>query len=271
MFHMKTDKVTQATSWAVFVLLLMVILMQTASAFSGRVYSVTRVAPWDSLNVRVAPGADQGIVGNIPSDGEGVVFLGDREAMNNDNWYRVAWGSLQGWVNAHYLMPVDVDAANRSTITNETAPRQAYRSGVWNNLPYEYQYPETYRNKPKSSQSVFDKPAQTAINKNGVILECGGADPFWNVDVSDQSLLINVKNERRSMPLLEASTLKSESIGKMAKVVAQQGRDEVELFLVKTEQCQDGITNINYPFSVKAVINGHTSFKGCCKIFQSNR
>lgn len=271
-FNANANKLTQVMIWVMSIFLLMTILVQTASAFSGRVYSVTRVEPWDTLNVRVAPGASQDVVGNIPANGEGVIYLGDRKSLDNDEWYRVAWGALQGWVNAHYLSPIETEAANRTAPVEsvDQLPRQAYRSGIWNNLPYEY--PNTYPNPRKAPpESVFDKPAQSKRDQASVVLECGGAEPFWNVDVSKQSLKINVKNERRTLPLLEASTLQSGSLEKLTTLTARQGRDEVKLLLVRTEQCQDGITSIQYPFSVKAVVNGHTSFNGCCKVFHSSR
>lgn len=205
------------------IMILAVSLFQAVSANTGRVFSVTRVAPDDVLNVRSTPGVGSNILGDIPANGEGVVALGETQQINNSEWVRVAWGALNGWVNGRYLEPIDTSS---------------------------------------QSSSIFDKE----IN-NVVTLECGGISPFWNIDVTHQYMDINIKDDQRVMALVDKRKA-AETSKKAATITARERGDEVELFLVKTMNCKDGITEIEYPYSVKAVINDSRTFTGCCNIAQ---
>jgi uncharacterized membrane protein len=207
------------------IILFITFMFQIASANTGRVFSVTRVAPDDVLNVRSAPGAGNYVLGDIPANGEGVVALGESQQVNNSEWIRVAWGALNGWVNGRYLKPIDTVA-------------------------------------PVQPSSVFDKE----IN-NAMTLECGGINPFWNIDVTHQYMDVNINEDQRVMTLLEQRKA-SDTMKKAATITARDRGDEIELFLVKTMACKDGITEIDYPYSVKAVINGYRTFNGCCNIAQ---
>jgi uncharacterized membrane protein len=207
------------------ILMFAVLMLQAASANTGRVFSVTRVAPDDVLNVRSSPGVGSYVLGDIPANGEGVVALGETQQINNSEWVRVAWGALNGWVNGRYLEPIEV-------------------------LPQ------------SQSSSVFSRDMPKAAT-----LECGGIKPFWNIDVTHQYMDINIKDDQRVMALVDERKV-ADMRERVASITARERGDIVELFLVKTMRCQDGITDIEYPYSVKAVINGNHTFMGCCNIVQ---
>ncbi|MGV6809279.1 MAG: SH3 domain-containing protein [bacterium] len=226
-----------------------------AYAMGGRVFSVARIPPWDSLNVRQNPGVSHKVVGQIPADGEGVVALGKQETIGKTEWVEVSWGSLKGWVNRHYLMPAKGQADNRASQTNNSDNETMFRSSTTTNPA---------KNQPAADTSVFNQ-AQPKSKKSPKVLECGGTEPFWNIDLSQEEMRVNIRNEQRTLPLVE-KTRQSQSSFNIASVKARQGKDEVELFLVKSKNCKDGITEINYPYSVKAVINDKHTFEGCCKL-----
>lgn len=62
-------------------------------------WRVRGVASWDQLNIRSGPGARNGIVGAIPSDGANVHCIGPCRGR----WCRIWWSGLQGWVNMRFL------------------------------------------------------------------------------------------------------------------------------------------------------------------------
>ncbi len=203
------------------------VVVESAYAFGTRVFSVTRVAAWDRLNVRDEPGANHEVIGTIPSDGEGVVILGETEKIGNSTWANVAWGPIKGWVNKRYLKPMY--AKNK----REDEPK--YRSRVAH---------------PKSS------------DKQTVKLECGGIKPFWNIDITEDDIRVNIKNEHYNLPV--SSRRKLSLVDKSFVIRGISRGDTAKLYLRKDNVCKDGITNIKYPYTVNAIINGDQSYSGCC-------
>ncbi|HHC73976.1 MAG TPA: SH3 domain-containing protein, partial [Thiothrix sp.] len=206
-----------------------------AYALGGRVFSVARIPPWDSLNVRQNPGINYKVVGQIPADGEGVVALGKQTTIGKTEWVQVSWGSLKGWVNRHYLMPVKGQADSRTNQNNNSDNKTVLRSSTDN---------PSSKNQPATNNSVFNQ-AQPKPKPSAKVLECGGTEPFWNIDLSQEEMRVNIRNEQRTLPLIK-KTPQSQSSFNIASLKARQGKDEVELFLVKSKNCKDGITEINY-------------------------
>lgn len=203
-------------------------VMESAYAFGPRVFSVTRVAQWDKLNVRVEPGASSEVIGKIPADGKDVVVIGDKETVSGSTWVNVAWGPLKGWVSERYLTPSYV-------AKKEKDDKPQYR---------------TRTNKPKVD------------DKNTITLECGGVKPFWNIDLTENDIQINIKDDHFDMPI--SSRRKSSFSEKSVIIKGKKRGDTVKLYLSKDNVCKDGITDINYPYTVRAVINGKASYSGCC-------
>jgi uncharacterized membrane protein len=242
-----------------FASLLSSLAISQAYALGGRVFSVARIPPWDTLNVRQNPGVTHDVVGQIPANGEGVVALGKHETIGKTEWVQVSWGSLKGWVNRHYLMPakIQIDSATKTRNSNNTKTRNndsVFRSSTSTG--------NTQNSRKSEENSVF---TQAQPKKKPKVLECGGTEPFWNIDLSQDEMRVNIRNEKRTLPLIE-KTRQSQSILNIASVKARQGSNEVELFLIKSKDCKDGITEINYPYSVKAIINEQHTFNGCCKL-----
>ena len=204
-------------------------IMESASAFGARVFSVTRVASWDHLNVREEPGIQHDIIGTIPADADGVVVLDDTKKIGHTTWVKITWGPIKGWVNKRYLTPSEIDDR-----TEDNQPQ--YRSRI-------------------------NIPSQIAQESK---LECGGIKPFWNIDVSKNDINVNIKDERYTLPV--TSRQKISSIRKSFIIKGHSGKDSVKLYFNKDNACKDGITNIKYPFTVKAIINGYQSYSGCCSL-----
>ncbi len=207
------------------------IIMESASAFGARVFSVTRVAPWDHLNVRDNPGTQHDIVATIPADGEGVVTLGNSEKIGNTTWVKIAWGPIKGWVNKRYLKPSDIENKD------------------------ENEQPE-YRSRIKRTPDIKVM--------RGAKLECGGIKPFWNIDVTEDNINVNITGDRYMLPV--TSRRKISSTRKSFIIKGNSGKNSIKLYFHKDHSCKDGITNIKYPFTVKAIINNDQSYSGCCNL-----
>ena len=203
-------------------------IMESAYAFGPRVFSVTRVAPWDKLNVREEPGVSGEVIGKIPADGEDIVLTGDRETVGNSTWVNVAWGPIKGWVSERYLTP-SYDANKNK----DDEPQYRIRA-----------------DKPKDDKD------------DEVTLECGGIKPFWNIDLTEEDVHISIKDDQYTLPIY--SRRKSSSREKSIIVKGKKRGDTVKMYLSKDNACKDGITDINYPYTVKAIINGKASYSGCC-------
>ena len=206
-------------------------IMESAYAFGPRVFSVTRVAQWDKLNVREEPGVSSEVIGKIPANGKDVVILGDKETVGGSTWVNVAWGPLKGWVSERYLTPSYLAKDGKA----DKADKPKYRARV--------------------SKPELD-------DKDTVALECGGIKPFWNIDLTENNIQINIKDDHFDMPI---SSRKKSSLSEKSVIIKGRKRgDTVKLYLGKDNACKDGITDINYPYTVRAVINGKAAYSGCC-------
>lgn len=80
-------------------------------------YQVVDVADDDVLNMRQGPHYTTDKVGEIPPHARCVADLDEFTYVGSSMWKKVAYGGIEGWVNARYLAPVE-DCASW-----ETAPQ----------------------------------------------------------------------------------------------------------------------------------------------------
>jgi len=113
-------------------------------------------------------------------------------------------------------------------------------------------------------------PAQTskksskAASTDEIVLKCGGVKPFWNIDLTEDDIQVNINKKQKELPI--TSRRKSSFFEKSVVIQGYGDHQEngVKLYLSKDNQCKDGITNIRYPYSVKAILNGSKVYYGCC-------
>lgn len=75
--------------------------LKTAAA-----YGVFRVRMNDSLNLRSLPELRAKVVGQIPSDGKGLQYLGETKVVGKEVWVKLKFGETAGWVNQSYLYEI---------------------------------------------------------------------------------------------------------------------------------------------------------------------
>jgi uncharacterized membrane protein len=77
------------------------LLLTSALAADPQLWSVTGVAPNDTLTVRKKPGASSEAVGTLPPDTRGIAEI----EQDGEGWVKVRAGTLEGWVNGAFLTP----------------------------------------------------------------------------------------------------------------------------------------------------------------------
>ena len=60
---------------------------------------VVNVSEYDALYLRELPTENSKILGMIPPDGMGIIYLGERK----NNWILVRYDHIEGWVNIHFI------------------------------------------------------------------------------------------------------------------------------------------------------------------------
>jgi hypothetical protein len=76
---------------------------EAAAALPAPTYRVVKVAGNDVLNLRDRPHPSGQVVGRIPPDGWGVIWLGDKTRVGRFDWYRVRYQGSEGWANSAFL------------------------------------------------------------------------------------------------------------------------------------------------------------------------
>jgi uncharacterized membrane protein len=117
------------------------------------------------------------------------------------------------------------------------------------------------------NQSYLRPVALSAESSNassaGVKLRCGGTEPFWGIDVtSAQAKYKPMDGAAMDLPI----TFRGASANNptIAVIKAEAGDKSLGLFLQKVSACSDGMSDINYPYTITALINGNTVYSGCC-------
>lgn len=110
-----------------------------------------------------------------------------------------------------------------------------------------------------ASPSVGNTDASSA----GVKLRCGGTEPFWSIDItSSQAKYTPMDGAAVNLPIkFRGASANNPTI---AVVKAESGTKSLGLFLQKVNACSDGMSDINYPYTITALINGNTVYSGCC-------
>lgn len=101
--------------------------------------------------------------------------------------------------------------------------------------------------------------------KPEVVMQCGGTEPFWSMSISERDMKVNIMNGAQfSIPVnMRQQSANSTTI---AVVAGTRGNATTTAFLEKVENCSDGMSDKNYPYTITAVLNGQQVMSGCCAI-----
>lgn len=192
------------------------------------VYKTTNLAPGELVNLRAAPSTTAKSLARLPINTGGIVPTGEEKKVNNTTWVRVYWSGVGGWMSKAYLT-----ADNELTNTK----------------------PSTTSNKPTT------KPASTTTT----VMKCTGTEPFWNIEITDKQLKVKMMDgPRYVVPVSFRQT--SANNRTIAVIAGANGTNSAQTFLQKTDNCSDGMSDTNYPYSITGVVNGRQVISGCCKV-----
>lgn len=211
------------------------------------VFQVVNVGKNDSLNMRAWPSAKSKVVATLPYNAKWIASRRAPVTKEGASWREVYWNGTKGWINAKYIQ---FDPAS----TAKARERQNHRLNR-----------NTAADQKQKKTSVASRSAPATPAGKQVTMKCGGNSPFWNIemDVTGKNFQVSMpNNEKFKSPLYFRKWLKNKN-----QMVARggQGRNKVDLLLIKTNSCTDGITTIKYPFEVEATIGSDQKVKGCCR------
>lgn len=103
------------------------------------------------------------------------------------------------------------------------------------------------------------------VVKPEVVMQCGGTEPFWSMSVSEREMKVNIMGGAQfTVPVnMRQQSANSTTI---AVVAGARGNASTTAFLEKVEDCSDGMSDKNYPYTVTAVLNGQKVMSGCCSL-----
>lgn len=101
--------------------------------------------------------------------------------------------------------------------------------------------------------------------KPEVVMQCGGTEPFWSMSVSEHEMKVNIMDGAQfTVPVnMRQQSANSTTI---AVVAGARGSASTTAFLEKVENCSDGMSDKNYPYTITAVLNGQRVMSGCCSL-----
>ena len=280
------------------------ITIDSASAKNINIVSVKNIAHWDYLNIRSEASASSDVVGKIPSGGDNVVLLGEEQKNGKTLWVKIAFGTVKGWVNASYLnffttetvawkeYKATIEIKKDTPIKPKTKAEiygtaEEFRTKISEyraeeRIRREYAEKETakakeakvhqefLKNYKNHSSTIVKEPSKpkSKSSSSDIILKCGGVKPFWNIDLTQDDIQVNIDKARNALPI---TSRRKSSFYEKSVIVQGYNNDKdnaVKLYLSKDNICKDGITNLHYPYSVKAVLNGNKVYYGCCDSVQ---
>ncbi|CAA6817793.1 MAG: Unknown protein [uncultured Thiotrichaceae bacterium] len=210
-----------------------------------KVYEVTGIKQGESLNMRAWPNPNSRTLVALPHNSKWVASSAKPAKYGKSTWLKVHWNGDTGWVNSKFLKYDDVR-------TKKAIERRQHR----------------LTNKTTAQKTATNKNTTPKTTGKQIIMECGGNEPFWNVDMNltEKTLKVNLRNGTSfTSPLYHRKWTKG---NKIMVVNGGKGRNAVRATLTKNNSCTDGITNIRYPFSIVANISGNRNVSGCCKTIQ---
>ena len=101
--------------------------------------------------------------------------------------------------------------------------------------------------------------------KPEVVMQCGGTEPFWSMSISERDMKVNIlEGAQFTIPVnMRQQSANSTTI---AVVAGTRSNATTTAFLEKVENCSDGMSDKNYPYTITAVLNGQQVMSGCCAI-----
>jgi uncharacterized membrane protein len=112
---------------------------------------------------------------------------------------------------------------------------------------------------------IVSTSSRTKSAKTPATLHCGGNEPFWGMKITKNHLNYSpMDGKKLNLPVVFNKT--SENNTSIAAIYAKQGNQQILAMLQKVSACSDGMSDIDYPYAIAAIINQQQFYSGCCHV-----
>lgn len=187
-------------------------------------------------------------------------------SANSKNLYSVTGVSTDDYLNVR--AEPDVKSQIKTRIPNDGRGVQhldgevEVNGEIWWKIKWEGK--QGWVNKRYLS-SPDENKENTKHSDTKTALHCGGNEPFWGIKITKKSLSFTpMDGEKLSLPIVFNKT--SDNNTSIAAIYAKKSGKQVMAILQKVQACSDGMSDIDYPYSISAVINNQQFYSGCCHV-----
>ena len=247
------------------------------------IFKVNKVSPSNTLKLRAWPSTKSRIKQRLPYNAKDLTETGKQRVITGTKWVEVNWGKDKGWVNSNYLQKTGV--LLRAKQTNSTvassrnnksvnAPQRTARVLAapvksLNDRPAEYGG-DRYDQQPTQDAATEMKTAfdiNDAQQSNAKMLLCNGKSPkLWNIKMNVANRNMNIKfgkNKAFNVPINYHAWATPNEV--RMNIGGNQGRNNVEVNLEKTNACYNGLSKTRFTYEVNATVN-REFYSGCCEV-----
>ncbi|PID33922.1 MAG: hypothetical protein CR955_00130 [Thiotrichales bacterium] len=245
------------------------------------IFKVHKVSPHNTLKLRAWPSPKSRVKQRLPYNAKDLTETGKQRIINGSKWIEVNWQKHKGWVNSHYLAKTGVllrpiqpsnSIASRNNKSINAPQRTAQVSVVatdsLNDRPTELEgdrYDQTLDDVATEMKTAFN--VNEASQSNTKMLLCNGKNPkLWNIkmNIAKRNMSIKFgKNQAFNVPI-KYHAWATPNKARM-NVGGNQGRNNVEINLEKTNACYNGLSKTRFTYEVNATVN-REFYTGCCQV-----
>lgn len=164
----------------------------------------------------------------------------------------------QASANSPIITRIPYDGTGIERINDETDD-----TGNWWKI--RWQNKQGWVNKHYLTAATGHKPKENTQKGDKAALSCGGVEPFWGLKITKtQMTYMPMDGEKITLPITYNQT--SENDTSLAAIYAEKNKNRITAFLAKVPACSDGMSDIEYPYSISVLINKKHVYSGCCHI-----
>lgn len=245
------------------------------------IFKVNKVSPNDTLKLRAWPSSKSRIKQRLPYNAKDLTETGKQRTIAGTKWLEVNWKKDKGWVNANYLQKTgvllkqtqpnnNIASRNNNSIATPQITAKVLATPVesLNDRPTEYsgdRYDQPTQGAATEMKTAFD--INEATQSKAKMLLCNGKNPrLWNIKMNVANRNMNIqfgKNKAFNVPINYHAWATPNEV--RMNIGGNQGRNNVEVNLEKTNACYNGLSKTRFTYEVNATVN-REFYTGCCEV-----
>ncbi len=254
------------------------------------IFKVNKVSPSNTLKLRAWPSTKSRIKQRLPYNAKDLTETGKQRIIKGTKWVEVNWKKDKGWVISNYLQKTGVllrpaQPNNNANNTNNIASRNNKSINPPQRTAKVLAAPvESLDVMPVDQEGYagdrYDQPTEGAatemktafdINESNQpdakMLLCNGKSPkLWNIKMNVANRNMNIKfgkNKAFNVPINYHAWATPNQV--RMNIGGNQGRNNVEVNLEKTNACYNGLSKTRFTYEVNATVN-REFYTGCCEV-----